>query len=269
MPNKYFHVLGVATYVHHRGATTLPGVPPEARQGESILCLHGAGLSGSVFDAVLDALASRHSPLAFDQPGHGRSGGLDSLGSIERMATFTLALHKELHLEPSVLLGHGMGGAVALECALQAPEQVRALVLCASGARLGVADEVLELHSRVAAGKERRPFRRELFAPESSRELIQRGFLEEMKTDPRARYGDLLACQTWTPSAALAELRLPCLVVRGEHEEEAIREEAAQLAAAIPGARLELLARAGHMLPLEAPEELSGMIEGFLADLRA
>src|SRR5687767_2951158 len=86
VPRKYVWVDGVATLVHHRGATTLPGHPPDLSTGPPIVCLHGAGGNGNEFGAVLDALESAFSPLAYDQPGHGRSASLDSLGSIEAMA---------------------------------------------------------------------------------------------------------------------------------------------------------------------------------------
>ena len=86
MAEKYFTVDGVATFVHHRGPTTLPGTPPASSGGATVLCLHDAAGNGHVFTGLLDALSGEASPIAFDLPGHGRSGGLDSLGRIEAMA---------------------------------------------------------------------------------------------------------------------------------------------------------------------------------------
>ena len=129
MPHKYFSIDGVATFVHHTGSTTLPDVPPDLSRGETVVCLHGAGGNGGQFQQVLAGLAAEHSPLAFDQPAHGRSAGLDSLGSLERMAGFTRALLGVLGIESPVLLGHSLGGAVALQCALDGGPRVRALVL--------------------------------------------------------------------------------------------------------------------------------------------
>ena len=96
---KYFTVGSVATIVHHRGPTTLPGRPPAARDGATILCLHDVAGNGNVFAGVLDALADEHRPIAFDLPAHGRSGGLDSLGAIDAMAAHTKALADRLELD--------------------------------------------------------------------------------------------------------------------------------------------------------------------------
>lgn len=266
MPEKYFVIDGVATFLHHAGPTTLPGEPPDLSRGETILCLHGAGASGSFLRDLLVELASRHSPLAFDQPGHGRSGALDSLGSIERMADFTRALVEKLGLRSSVLLGHSMGGAVALRYALEHPKETRALVLLSTGARLPRAEALLESTRRVTEGKERRRFTREGFSPETPEEIVRRGWAEEAKTDPRALYGDLLACAEWDATGRLGEVAAPALVAVGEHEHPPLREQAELLGERMPRARLRVIPGAGHALPLERPRELAAAVMEFLED---
>ncbi len=267
MPHKYFTIEGVATYLHHTGPTTLPGVAPDQSRGERVLCLHGVGGNGAVFAPLMDRLAEKHSPCAFDQPGHGRSGGLDSLGSIERMTDFTRALIEKLDLRRPVLLGHSLGGAIALEYALRYPQEVRALVLCASGARIEIPDAILELHRRVTEGKERRPFTRDVFASGASPEVMRQGFMEDMKTDPRARVGDMLAARDWNAEENLDALAVPGLVVWGEDERPALAAQAELLSARLRSARQLIVPKAGHMLPLEAPEALAEGVERFLADL--
>ena len=49
MPGKYVTVDAVATFVHHRGPTTLPGHPPDTSRGRVVLCLHDAGGNGGGF----------------------------------------------------------------------------------------------------------------------------------------------------------------------------------------------------------------------------
>lgn len=264
MPQKYFSIDGVATFLHHLGATTLPEVAPDVSHGEVVLCLHGAGGNGNVFSDLMRALSSRHSPLAFDMPGHGRSGGLDSLGSIERMAAFTRALTEKLALRPAVLFGHSMGAAVALRYALDHPAEVRGLVLCGGAARADVPDELLTLVRRVTEGKERRPFLRETYAEKTPPEVLQRGFMEDIKTDPRVLYGDLQALAEHDVAERLGEIAAPTLVLTGEEELEPLREQADLLARTIPGASRVSLPGAGHMLPLEDPAGTADAVADFL-----
>jgi pimeloyl-ACP methyl ester carboxylesterase len=266
MPTKYFTVDGVATYVHHRGPTTPPGVPPELSRGEPILCLHGAGGNGAYLDDLLSALATEHSPLAFDQPGHGRSGGLDSLGSIQRMATFTRGVISELGAGAPVLFGHSMGGAVAQRYALENPDGVRALVLCSSGARFEVPTDLVEMVRRVTEGKARRAFTRDAFSPKTPDEVVHRGWREDAKTDPRTNYGDLLACQGWDVNDRLGEIGVPTLVLVGQDEHPPLLEQADVLAAGIPGARKVVVSAAGHALPLEQPRAVAEAVCEFLGE---
>jgi pimeloyl-ACP methyl ester carboxylesterase len=267
VPHKYFRIDGVATYLHHRGPSTLPEVVPDRRQGERILCLHGAGGNGAVFDPLLDLLAERHEPLAFDQPGHGRSGALDSLGSIPRMAAFTRALWEKLALRAPVLLGHSMGGAVALQLALDHPDEVRGLVLVGAGARFDGVGEGVEHIRLVSEGKARREFDKEIYSPRTGPDVMKQGFLESLKTDPRAVYGDMLAIAECDLVPRLASVAVPTLVLVGEDEKPAMLEQAALLARDVPGARRVDVPAAGHQLHLEQPAALAAAIESFLAEL--
>jgi len=267
VPHKYFSIEGFPTYIHYRGATTLPGVAPDLSRGASILCLHGSGGNGNVFAELMDRLAETHSPCAFDQPGHGRTGGLDSLGSIERMTDFTRSVLEKLGVVRPVLLGHSMGGAVALDYALRYPQELRAIILCSSAARFEITDELLDFEQRVTEGKERRAFRREIFSSSTAPDVMRRAFMEDMKTDPRARYGDLLACREWNAEARLEALALPCLVMVGEDELPSLAQQAELLASRIPGARKQVVSKAAHALPLEAPDALAEALLGFLSEL--
>lgn len=267
MPHRYFLVDGVATHVQHRGPTTLPEVVPDRGQGERILCLHGAGGNGAVFDPLLDALAEGHEPIAFDQPGHGRSGGLDSLGSIERMAGFAKAFCEKLALRTPVLLGHSMGGAVALQLALDHPDSVRALVLVGAGARFDQLEDGIEGVRLVSEGKARRRFDKEIYSPKTAPEVMQRGFMESLKTDPRAVHGDMLAIDACDLVPRLGEIRVPTLVVVGEDERPLMREQADLFMGAIPGAQRVDVPAAGHQIHLEQPAAVAEAVVAFLGEL--
>ncbi len=265
MPNKYISIDGVATFVHHTGATTLPEVIPLRGTGAPVLCLHDAGGNGAEFRALLERIGRTHDAFAFDQPAHARSAGLDSLGSIERLAAFSQALGDKLGLETPVLLGHGMGAAIALQCSLDAPEFVRALILVGAGARFEVPSEKLEITRRVTEGKEARPFDRGVYAKSTSPEVMRAAFMQSVKTDPRATLGDYRALQGCTVGSRLGEISVPTLVVAGA--EDAC--DAQGLATGISGARLVEIPDAGHAILHEQPDALFDGVLEFLEALSA
>ena len=286
MPHKYFVLDGVATYLHHTGATTLPETPPDLSRGEVLLCLHGTGGHGGDFEGLLPALSAAHSPLAFDQPGHGRSGGLDSLGSIERMRDFTRALASKLGLRPQVLVGHSLGAAVALDYALEAFEasetseasealeakghsgDVRGLVIVSGGAGFSCSPEFLENARLITEGKRRRSFDAKAFAPGAPPETMRRAFMAGMKTDPRATYGDLMACVDWRRGEELGRIALPTLILHGDAERKEVVEQADRLHGLLPQARKVVVPGAGQMILYEQPAAVADEIVKFLEELR-
>jgi pimeloyl-ACP methyl ester carboxylesterase len=264
VPQKYAAIGDVATLVHHRGRTTLPGTPPEKGAGETIVCLHDAGGNGNQFAELMDHLSVRHSPIAYDQPGHGRSAGLDSLGSIEAMVAHLHTLASSWSLDPVVLVGEGMGAAVALQAAAQEPGWVKALVLVGGAAARYDLEAEIEQLAAVTAGRARRDFDRSGYAPETGRPVYQRAFAEWVKTDPRATLGDRRAQAAWS----LVDLpAVPALVVVGEHEAPESAGPAEELAALLPRAGVHRLAGAGRRGVLEQPGALAAAIEELLATI--
>ncbi|MCP5027112.1 MAG: alpha/beta fold hydrolase [Actinomycetia bacterium] len=264
MPSKYATVDGVATLIHHRGATTLPGLPPDTSRGHTILCLHDAGGNGNVFSGLLDHLAESHSPLSYDQPGHGRSADLDSLGSIGAMAAHTSALVSALELESVVLVGDGLGAAVALESAKAGWPAALVLIGGATGVPSGL-DAMVDQLAQITAGRARREFDRTGYAPETGREVYQAAFAEWIKTDPRATLGDRRAQQAWEVDTA--PVACPVLVLTGEHEEDDSETAAEALAAHLAHGRCAQLVDAGRRGVNEEPAALAVTIDEFLAEV--
>jgi 3-oxoadipate enol-lactonase len=263
MAAKYFTVGSVATLVHHRGPTTLPGQPPAPAAGATVLCLHDVAGNGNVFAGVLDALAGEHRPIAFDLPGHGRSGSLDSLGRIDAMAAHTKALGDALGVTSPVLLGDGMGAAVALEVAATWPDWPSAVVVCGGASATPAPDPAtIEQVRAVTAGRARRQFDTTGYAPDTPREVYERAFADWMKTDPRATVGDLEALAAWDGASRLGAITVPVLVVVGEHEDADARAAAEQLAAAVGDGRVAELAGAGRRGVVEQPDALADLVAG-------
>ncbi|MEZ4331987.1 MAG: alpha/beta hydrolase [Myxococcota bacterium] len=284
MPEKYVRDGALPILLRHTGVSTLPQEPPVGASGRAVVCLHDAGLQSSVFIDLLAALAAERRSrrgalatassgsdgacsLAFDLPGHGRSGGLDALPSIEAMTDCARRVTGWCRASRPLLLGHGMGALVALDWAARAPEAVAGLVLCGTSGGFGVRDEALAHMREVTRGRAPRPFDPRRLAPGCDPGRMRRAWFETIQTDPRATLVDLEASRTFAqafdarrerPTAAPA---LPILVVAGEFEPEADRVSARALADRL-GARFVTIEQAAHWLPLEQPAVLAREVLG-------
>ncbi|MCP5040707.1 MAG: alpha/beta fold hydrolase [bacterium] len=268
MPSKYFAIQGVATFLRHTGATTLPQEPPNLERGEIVLCIHHHGGNSRNFDSFSSELADDHSPVAFDLPGHDRSGSQVSLGSIETMADFAAQVLKALQVDrPAVVVGHGMGGNVALQMALEHGEAVKALVLVNSAARYVGGDELVERQRLVSLGRARREFEIKAFAPETPQSVVRAGYMDMLKTDPRVIYPNLMAMRDWNGGERLAEVAVPTLICVGDTEQGETATEVDRMAGAVSNARKEVIPDAAQMLPLEHPGALAQCVKDFLGGL--
>ena len=226
-----------------------------------MLCLHDAAGNGNVFAGVLDALAGGHRPIAFDLPAHGRSGGLDSLGAITAMAAQAKALADRLELTSPVLLGDGMGSAIALEAAATWPAWAVAVVVCGGASATPAPDGAeIEQLRLVTAGRARRQFDTTGYAPDTAREIYQQAFGEWMKTDPRATIGDLDALAGWDGPSRVGAIVAFVVVVVGEHETAEARTAADALAASVKTGRVVTLAGAGRHCVVEQPAALAAIV---------
>jgi pimeloyl-ACP methyl ester carboxylesterase len=267
MPTKYVTLDGTAVHYFHTGRTSLPGVVPDVSRGELLLFIHGAGSNGSTWHRQLAAFAEHHSPLAFDFPGHGRSGGTESLKSIDAYRDCLAGFIDALRLRPSVLVGRSMGGAVALAYTLAYPQRVRGLVLVATAARFDLPAELLETWKSVMLGRATQPFSTAAFSPTADFAVMREAWMEQVKTDPRVRYHDFVACNAVDVTAQLGAITVPTLIIAGRDDSITPPERCEVLRRGIPGSTLVVIDDAGHTVPAERPEAFNAAVSEFLARL--
>ena len=267
MPSKYFDIAGYAVSVLHAPPSTLPGVVPALSRGKRLVFLHGAGSTAAVWHRQLTHFAARHSPLAFDWPGHGRSSGTEALPSIPAYSEFTLALLDRLGVERAVLVGTSMGGVVALDVALRAPARVEALVATSTAAKVSLPAEMVETWRSVMNGRSAQPFTPFGYGEGASTEILREGWELQVRTDPRVRYFDLVLAQKIDLRARLGEIRRPTLVVHGAQDPIIPASQGAALAEGIAAAQYVEIPRAGHFPYREAPEAFDAAVDAFLEKL--
>jgi len=269
---------------HDGGSIYTVGRRPPRGDGPTFVFSHGVTIDSRVWVkqfAALPELGCR--VVAFDHRGHGQSV-LGATGhSVENLAADVRSVLEGLDLTDVVLVGHSMGGvavqAFALHHAEVARVRVRGLVLLSTFGRapIGGARSLQGAAERVAgwldvAALMRRPgigttlarvsFGREPVA--SHVELTRQMFAACSKETVRDAIVPLLGLDLLDE---LARIDRPTLVIGGKADVLAPPVESRRLAAHIPGARLELVAGAGHHIMLERAERFHELLLEFGRDL--
>jgi 3-oxoadipate enol-lactonase/4-carboxymuconolactone decarboxylase len=246
---------------------------PSAVRSPALLLIHALGTSLRIWDGVVERLSFGGPLLRYDLCGHGLSEVADAPCDSASLARDALGLLDQLGIESAVVCGLSVGGIVAQELALAAPARVRAAILCGTAARIGTRDGWQIRIDQVRAGGIASIADASMprwFSPRY-RELepdAVRGYRCQLERTPEEGY---LAMARVLAEADLTErvrgVHAPVLVVSGELDEATTPAEGRTLAGLIPGARFELLAGTSHLLCVERPAELAGLIDGFIQSI--
>jgi pyruvate dehydrogenase E2 component (dihydrolipoamide acetyltransferase) len=239
----------------------------EAPDKTPVLFLHGFGgdLDNWLFN--LDAVAAVAPVIALDLPGHGQSDArLPGGATLPELAGFVLHFLDSLDVERVHIVGHSMGGSIAAQMALAAPQRVAALVLIAT-AGLGAEINTGYTEGFIAAAtrRELKPVLEQLFADPTlvSRQMID-DVLKYKRLDGVSKVLAQLAAtlfgggrQAEQPVARLAGSGMPMTLVWGG-EDHII--PAAHAANAPAGAKVQVQGGAGHMVMMEKAGEVNALI---------
>jgi pimeloyl-ACP methyl ester carboxylesterase len=237
---------------------------------ETVLLIHGAGVSARSWMPQLQGLAGTLGVLALDLPGHGDSAPIWK-PSVEGYAETAYRLLAVLGTGPVWVAGHSLGGAVALALAARHPDRVKGLVLISSCTRLPETTTPLQrliwhlLPTPVRTFLFLLTVRKVLFAPGAPPQAVALGMEELHACRRETLITDAMVAQAMRLEETARSLRAPTLILCGSLDRFTPPELSAQLARLIPGAQLDIIERAGHMLPLEKPDELNRKILDFVA----
>ena len=246
---------GIA-YAEHRGGALKKGHPP-------LVLIHGAGASRLVWPAQLRRMPGER-VYALDLPGHGRSAG-PSERSIEAYWLRVAGWMEAMELNGAVLVGHSMGGAIALLAALSSPERIAGLALISTGGRLRVDPALLETLSTEQAFRSATvELNRRWFSPRTPQRILDLSLHRLNELPQQVAHDDFLASDGFDVMDRLVDIAAPTLVLCGLEDQMTPEKYSRYLAYQIPGASLEFVPGAGHMLPLEKPEAVAAAIRRFL-----
>ena len=253
--------------VTHHGRTTAYRVADRAGAGSPLLCVHGSGGTHEVWKGQLGRLASERPVVALDLSGHGDSEDVDAdpgWESISAYADDVLAVADET--DAQILVGNSLGGAVALQLAVERDHDFDGLVLAGTGAKLPVLDDLLRwLEDDFDRAVEFLHGPDRLFHDADSRyaELSAERMREVGQQVTRR---DFRSCHEFDLRDRLGDVDVPTLAVVGEHDKLTPPEYHETLADRIPDARFREIDGAAHLAMLEDPDAFNAAITEFLDD---
>lgn len=242
----------------HTGVGGEDGARGRAIAAPRPILIHGTGGDHRVWAAQSERLGGA---VAIDLPGHPDGPALDRAEALAAALAPAVASIEA----PRVLVGHSLGGAVALELALAHEGLVDGLVLIATGARLPVPDEIMERVRSDPAAERRRLL--EGFVADPDRRA-SRGVREALEACGDATLAaDYAACRALDLRGRLGGLRAPALVIAGDEDRLTPPWLAEELARELPMAQTILVPGARHMTMADADGTVNLLIAAFLARL--
>ncbi len=260
----------------------------EAGAGPVLLLIHGMAGSSANWQAVIEPLARRHTIVAPDLPGHGTSepsAGDYSLGALAASLRDLLIM---LGHDRATLVGHSLGGGIAMELAYHFPELAERLVLVSSGglgpevspvlraAALPGADLFIAATARtatMAGGAVRRGLAAVGLRPNADVAEVARGYASLVDRDRRAAFLATLRSvvsargQSVDASDRLyLTARLPVLIMWGARDPIIPAHHGERAHETIDGSRLEIFDDVGHLPQIEAPGRFVAVLERFIEE---
>ena len=256
-------------------ASSPDGVPIRYRvagQGSpAVVLIHCWLCDQHLWDAVVPVLARKHTVVTLDLAGHGGSGGAREAWTIEAFGGDAKAVVDELGLDRVILVGHSMGGLVAVETARRISTKLAGLVPV--DILLDVEEEMkpeevvaylkpFRADFKAAAEKFIRDY---MFVPSSDPVLIERVVTQVKAGQPEIAVAALEAAWKYDARAGLREIKAPITAINAEKfptNLEGNRRYAPQFDAAI-------MKGVGHYLMLEAPGRFTELLLGVVNDMSA
>lgn len=227
-----------------------------------LIFVHGAGGSRERWQFQTDYFPESE---AVSLPGHPEG---KPCTSVEEYAGWLHGYIQQQGYKDVVLAGHSMGGAIVQLYALKYPQELKALILMGTGARLRVHPTYLNelkeaIEGNLAPWKQRLEEQHRLVDPEIAQRMIEL----QMSFGPEVNLSDMLCCDKFDLMEEVHKIKLPTLVICGSQDEMTPAKFAQYLASRIQGAKQVIIEGGTHAVNLEKPREFNRALAEFLESL--
>ena len=243
----------------------------ERGQGECVVLIHGVGLNAEAWEPQIAALAASHRVIAVDMAGHGHSAPPPAAAGLDDYVGQLRRLLDDLGIAAANVVGHSMGGLVAIGLALAHPERVLRLAVLnsvyertaearaaveARAAEIAVSGGAVPVEATVSRWFGDRP------SPLRSRVAA---WLSAMEPASYAAAYRVFATGDRLFSGRLGDLACPALFATGALDPNSTPQMAEAMAAATPHGRASVLAGQRHMMNLTDPHSTTQALRNLLA----
>ncbi|HXN09251.1 MAG TPA: alpha/beta hydrolase [Candidatus Acidoferrales bacterium] len=221
--------------------------------GKPVILLHGGLANANYWGNQIPALSREFEVIVADSRGHGRSTRTPAPYGYDLMASDVVALMDYLHISKAAIVGWSDGGILALDLAMHHPDRLtRVFAFAANYNPSGVKEDVLQNPTFAGFVKRAGSEYKQLSATPNEYSAFVAQITKMWDTQPN-----------WTKDQ-LRSIRVPVLIVDGDHDEAIKREQTEEMAALIPGAGLLIQPHVSHFSFLQDPDQFSEDVLRFL-----
>jgi pimeloyl-ACP methyl ester carboxylesterase len=230
----------------------------------AVVLIHGWSCDSTYWNAQLDALRAAYTVVTLDLAGHGASGANRTDWSTANFGADVAAVARELPQQRIVLVGHSMGGPVALEAARLIGPRVIGIIGVETFKSIGLPpltdaqlERELEPFRRDFIGHMRRFVTDTLFTANADPTLVSGVARDMSQAPPGPAIAAVAALNQMDFDSVLRELRAPIIAINSDMGEPA---DTARIRSVVPSFRLVTLEGTGHFLMMEAPERFNPLL---------
>lgn len=226
-----------------------------------LILLHGAANNSNMWEHQF-YLKIDYNIIAIDLPSHNKSNKLPEL-SLDLYTDVVKTLADLLEPKKLILGGHSMGGAIIQDYYFKYPEDVSALILCSTGARLRVSPIIFNsIKPNYQAFLDN--LRARSFYKKTSKKIIDASILEASQIEPEVTFIDFKICDAFDTLHKTDTIEIPCLIICGKEDKTTPLNYSQFFHEKIINSQLYIIEKAAHSVIEEKPREVNSIIENFI-----
>ena len=240
--------------------------------GKTLVLIHGLGANAQTWKNQVPVLSRHYQVLTWDVRGHGQSDKPAGDYSVKLFASDLTALISALGIGSIFVLGHSMGGVIALRFALDFPDLCNAIIISSSSAEVNpqattrwqnIAATILERGIEAIPSDPTRLFSKGFV--ERNPEIVAEFMTRRLVNDPSCYARSALAVSKYNYNEELSGIGCPTLIMVGDQDVTAPPGGSVRMSRLIQGSKLIIFKDCGHISYVEQPEIFNRVVLDFLA----